>query len=95
MNTNKTTAAVPSSTAGSVINSKDATPKKNMMNGNANFPPGPNMVDPTKAKMGMTGKAPAPPPKEGVQGANERVQNYINNLETTGMPKMAGTNSLG
>ena len=63
MNTNKPTAAVPSSTAGSVINSKDATPKKKMMNGTANFPPGPNMVDPQKATMGMTGKAPAPPQK--------------------------------
>jgi len=69
-----------------------------MMNGSAaKFPPGsqPNMIDPTKVAMGMTGKAPAPPPKEGVTSANERVQNYINNLETTGMNKMAGTNSLG
>ena len=89
MNTNKPTATVPSSTAGSVINSKDATPKKKMMNGTANFPPGPNMVDPQKATMGMTGKAPAPPPKEGVTSANERVQNYINNLQTTGMSKNA------
>ena len=97
MNTNKaaTTAAVPSSIAGSVTNSKDATPKKKMMNGTANFPPGQQMVDPQKGTMGMTGKAPAPPPKEGVTSANERVQNYINNLETTGITKMGGTNSLG
>ena len=97
MNTNKAaTVAVPSSIAGSVTNSKDVTPKKKMMNGTANFPPGTQqMVDPQKGTMGMTGKAPAPPPKEGVTSANERVQNYINNLETSGMSKMAGTNSLG
>ena len=52
-------------------------------------------MDLQKGTMGMTGKAPAPPPKEGVATANERVQNYINNLEGSGISKMDGTNSLG
>ena len=85
------------SIAGSVVTSKDATPKK-MMNGIAatNLPGGPHMmIDPQKVAMGITGKAPAPPPKEGAAAANERVQNYINNLEPNGISKMGGTSSLG
>ena len=86
------------SIAGSVVTSKDATPKK-MMNGIAatNHPGGgPHMMmDPQKGTMGITGKAPAPPPKEGAAAANERVQNYINNLEPNGISKMGGTSSLG
>ena len=98
LNTNKIVTAV-SSAAGSATNSKDVTPKKKMVNGSANLPvsgilPG-HMMDPQKGTMGITGKAPAPPPKEGVTSANERVQNYINNLETSGISKMGGTSSLG
>lgn len=98
LNTNKLVTAV-SGAAETVLNSKDVTPKKKMMNGSANLPvtgilPG-HIIDPQKGIMGITGKAPAPPPKEGVASANERVQNYINNLETNGISKLGGTSSLG
>ena len=63
------------------------------MNGTANLPN--HIIDPQKGTMGVTGKAPAPPPKEGITTANERVQNYINNLETNGISNMSGANSLG
>ena len=63
------------------------------MNGSANLSSHNIMLDSQKGTMGGTGKAPAPPPKDG--SANERVQNYINNLETDGILKMEGTSSLG
>ena len=51
----------------------------NVMNGGLGG--GPKM--PAPALVGKTGKLPAPDPG-GINAANERVQNYINNLEVDG-----------
>ena len=100
INTNKVNAVT--SGGGSGSNSKDATPKKktSVMNGSATHnhlgPYNPMLDIQTGGQnpMGKTGKAPAPPPKDGVASANERVQNYINNLESN-HANMDGTSSLG
>ena len=91
LNTNKAIAATTGALANAASNPK-ATPtkKSSMMNGSAN--PAGAMIEPQKMARGITGKAPAPPPKDGVSTANERVQNYINNLETHNVD---GTSSLG
>ena len=53
----------------------------NVMNGGLGGGGGPKM--PAPALVGKTGKLPAPDPG-GINAANERVQNYINNLEVDG-----------
>ena len=75
-----TTGGLTTTLTSATTTTATAAANGNVMNGGLGGG-GPKM--PAPALVGKTGKLPAPDPG-GINAANERVQNYINNLEVDG-----------
>ena len=76
-----TTGGLTATLTSATTTTATAAANGNVMNGGLGGGGGPKM--PAPALVGKTGKLPAPDPG-GINAANERVQNYINNLEVDG-----------